>query len=126
MGNEVIKILDNLSQKFGIAIDWSSQNVMPYLQELINRYVQYSITETIIFLIIESIGVFIFIWILINGIKNKRKDNYWEWTDEGVGGLITLVILGTILAIAIPVTIDLLLKGIYTPEILILNYIKGF
>lgn len=32
--NEVIKIIDNLCEKFGMAIDWMSQNVVPYLQEV--------------------------------------------------------------------------------------------
>lgn len=34
MSNEVIKVLDHICDKFGIAIDWSSSNVMPYLQDL--------------------------------------------------------------------------------------------
>lgn len=34
MSQEIIKVLDNLCEKFGIAIDWTSQNVKPYLQEL--------------------------------------------------------------------------------------------
>ena len=34
MSNEVIKVLDAFSQKFGIAINWTSENIMPYLQQL--------------------------------------------------------------------------------------------
>ena len=37
MADEIIKVLDDLSQRFGIAVDWSSQNMMPYLQ-IINMY----------------------------------------------------------------------------------------
>lgn len=36
MSNEIIKVLDDLSERLGIAIDWSSQNVMPYLQDLMD------------------------------------------------------------------------------------------
>lgn len=32
MSVEVIKVLDALVEKFGIAIDWTSANVLPYLQ----------------------------------------------------------------------------------------------
>lgn len=31
MSDEIIKILDDLGQRFGVVIDWSSENVMPYL-----------------------------------------------------------------------------------------------
>ena len=32
MSNEIIKVLDALSDKLGIAVDWTSENVLPYLQ----------------------------------------------------------------------------------------------
>ena len=31
MSDEIIKLLDDLGQRFGIAIDWSSENMMPYI-----------------------------------------------------------------------------------------------
>lgn len=47
MSDEIIKILDDLGQRFGIAIDWSSQNVMPYLQDLVRRFTTYEIATSI-------------------------------------------------------------------------------
>ena len=37
MSEEIIKILDDLGRRFGILIDWSSKNILPYLQDLIPR-----------------------------------------------------------------------------------------
>ena len=34
MSDEVIKVIDALAERFGIVIDWSSENVIPYLQQL--------------------------------------------------------------------------------------------
>lgn len=31
MSQEIINVLDNLGEKFGIAIDWSNENILPYL-----------------------------------------------------------------------------------------------
>ena len=31
MESEAIKLLDALGEKFGLAIDWTSENVYPYL-----------------------------------------------------------------------------------------------
>lgn len=47
MSEEIIKILDHLASKFGIAIDWTSANVAPYLKELTDRFISYEIMTSI-------------------------------------------------------------------------------
>ena len=63
MGNEVIKALNHLGKQFGIAIDWTSSNVMPYLQDLMSRMVKYGIYQNvsniIYCLIILSISIIV-------------------------------------------------------------------
>lgn len=56
MSEEIIKVLDALGEKFGVAINWTSANVMPYLQKLCGKYVTYKIATSIVWLLI---GVFI-------------------------------------------------------------------
>ena len=38
--NNYIAVLDEISRKFGLAIDWTQQNVQPYLQELMSNVIQ--------------------------------------------------------------------------------------
>lgn len=52
MADEIIKVLDDLSRRFGIAVDWSSQNMMPYLQTLGNKLVHYEIGMAILWIVI--------------------------------------------------------------------------
>ena len=52
--DEIIKVLDDLCDKFGIVIDWSSQNILPYLQDLMSRYTNYELVTSIVYLIITS------------------------------------------------------------------------
>lgn len=52
MSEEVIKILDALAEKFGLAIDWTSANVLPYLQQLCGKYVTYEIATSVVWMII--------------------------------------------------------------------------
>lgn len=61
MSDEIIKLLDDLGQRFGIAIDWSSQNIMPYLQDLMSRYIDYEVMTSIAWIVIGAI-------LLIGGI----------------------------------------------------------
>ncbi len=44
---EIINVLDYLCRKFGIAIDWTSENVMPYLEDLCGRYIEYEVYTSI-------------------------------------------------------------------------------
>jgi hypothetical protein len=41
ISNEIIEVLDHLSEKFGVVINWSSENVMPYVQELCGKYINW-------------------------------------------------------------------------------------
>ena len=62
---EVIKILDNLGERFGIAVDWTSKNTMPYLQELFDKFINWEIWTSVMFggigvvLLIVSITLFV-------------------------------------------------------------------
>lgn len=39
--NAVVQVIDELSSKLGIAIDWSDENILPYLKDLVDRYAIY-------------------------------------------------------------------------------------
>lgn len=74
---EIIAILDYLCQKFGIAIDWTSENVMPYLEELCGRYIQYEIYTSIAWIVLfGSIAILAGLVWAISGIVhvNCRND----------------------------------------------------
>ena len=61
-----------MTEKFGIVIDWTSINIIPYLDELMNKYVNYEITTSTIWIVINLIifvGSCVFLGILF---KNKN------------------------------------------------------
>lgn len=39
MSEEISKVLDVLADKVGIAVDWSSANIIPYLQQITDKMV---------------------------------------------------------------------------------------
>lgn len=59
MSEEVIKILDTIAEKFGLAIDWTSANVLPYLQQLCGKYVTYEIATSVVWMLIGICLLFI-------------------------------------------------------------------
>lgn len=44
--SQFIEVLDALCAKFGIAVDWTSQNVVPYLTDLAARIITYEISTS--------------------------------------------------------------------------------
>ena len=67
---EIIEIFDYIGEKFGIAIDWSSENVMPYLQELCGRYINWEIATSVVWMVIG----FALLLLLIPIIKKYKQD----------------------------------------------------
>jgi hypothetical protein len=43
ISSQIIEVLNDLCRKFGMAIDWSQENIMPYLQELAGKYISWEV-----------------------------------------------------------------------------------
>lgn len=52
MSEEIIKVLDDLCAKFGMAIDWTAENVQPYLLELFDRFVKYEVATSMFHIVL--------------------------------------------------------------------------
>ena len=50
--NKVVEVIDALCEKLGIAIDWTANNVMPYVQTLMQKLVAYEIWTSVAWIII--------------------------------------------------------------------------
>lgn len=89
MSNEIIKVLDDLSKRFGIAIDWSSTNIMPYLQDLMARIVKYETYTSTMWLIFGIIVFIIGLYCIYKALKIAKSETI------GNGPLMTIfVVLG--------------------------------
>ena len=104
MSEEVIKILDAFAKEFGLAIDWTSANVFPYLQQLCNKCVMHEIVTSVIWILIGIYLLFIG-KCLIRIIKYYWKKYKEDWTSDcsiiviGLGVFAGLAIIGGIIII---------------------------
>lgn len=119
---EIINVLDYLCSKFGIAIDWTSENVLPYLEELCGRYIQYEVYTSIAWCV--TFGVIVVVAGLIWGIaeivvSHTRSTSYI--TD--ISKFVFFVSLAICLAVCACQAFDII--ECYTiPEKTILEYLK--
>lgn len=129
MSEEIIKVLDELSKRFGIVIDWSNQNIMPYLQELLKRFICYQNITACIWIIISIVmtisGVAIFKFLN----KWKKSENY---DDNYINNelLATFGYIFSICTVALGVGLIIgnmlgIVKNICMPEMVVYEYIKN-
>lgn len=73
VSGEIIKVLDDLCRRFGIAVDWTSENVLPYLQDLCSRYIQYEVFASIAWCVLPAVVLVIsgLLWI-VSGVTYKK------------------------------------------------------
>lgn len=72
MSEEIIKVLDALADKFGLAVDWTSANVVPYLEQLCGKYVNYEIVTSVVWIMLGLL--FFIVGIICYKIVYKHKD----------------------------------------------------
>lgn len=85
MNEEIcIKIIDVLSEKMGIIVDYSKENLIPYVKDLGERYINYTIIIDLIgiFLIIAFDAVCIYFMALYYKSYKKKKEEYAEYSSS--------------------------------------------
>ena len=136
ISEQVIKVLDAICDKFGIAIDWTSNNVIPYIQQLGNKIITYDICNSITWLVIGSV-IPLTVAILIKKFLNKKKleakeaSNDYYFTDGSVadGACCCYILIAVLIFVAIVIgTINLqsIVQDIVFPEKTIIEFITQY
>ena len=97
MSKEIIEVLDALSDRLGMSIDWTQNNIIPYLQEICNKYVNYEIATSIVWIVVGVLLLVAAIW----AVKKAIEINNDTSIDEDVTAL--LVCMLVVLAVALSV-----------------------
>ena len=116
VSSEIIKILDYLGQKFGIAIDWSSQNVMPYIKTLMEKYLTWEISTSTAWIVIMGIAFIVaIVWMFL--------DANFDWTD-GLSSIIALPLIIVAIVVIITQVFDII-RCVNFPELQLFNFLKS-
>lgn len=89
MSKEIIEVLDALSDRLGMSIDWTQNNIIPYLQEISSKYVNYEIATSIVWIVVGIILLIVAALV----IKKIKTDNDLE-DDEVFWLTIIMVVCG--------------------------------
>lgn len=120
MSGEVIKLLDELCARFGIAIDWTSENVIPQLEIIAEKLVKYECATSIMWLVFGVLLIAVGVALIIADIK-------LEW--EGFGSIIGGVVIAIGLVVTIQQITDIIACNTFPEKVLmdyLTNYMKGY
>ena len=119
MSDEIIKVLDDLSERAGIAIDWTSQNVLPYLQELCDKYISYEIWTSAVYIFICLTSAILILY----GIS--KLHDILNDVDDGFLFLVFGIVLIVSLVVMVVQIFDIV-TALTFPEKLIYEYISCY
>ena len=69
MSSQIIEVLNHLCLKFGLVIDWTQENIFPYLQELAGKYIAWEMATSYAWLI--GAGIMVVLAIVCFVIESK-------------------------------------------------------
>lgn len=123
MDNQYVQVLDAICDKLGIAVDWSSQNIVPQIQDVLTRYGKYLFGVSTAQVVISSIMIItaIILLFLVIASYNKRGwayDKSCGCVSGTAGALIGLMVTFSMIGIPVfCVGLNGLIKSITIPDI---------
>lgn len=133
---QIINIINDLCEKFGIAIDWTGANVVPQLMELYERLVHYHILMKSIWCAVSAVVVILAIFFIkhIYNAWKKQTDSCWIkncyngvcLTEDANAAICISVIIGLIMFVVFLFNGMSLLKWIFIPEVQTFEFIQSY
>lgn len=134
MTNEIIKLLDELAKRFGIAIDWTSENVMPYLEDLFGRFITYNIVVDVFWIFVAFAVICFDVWFVKKTYQMYKEDgNNIFFETFSFGRDVTYLWIATVIAVIVGSLISIIVgliallevpKLVFIPEVFMIDWLN--
>ena len=134
VSEQIIQVLDALGGKIGVAVDWTSQNVVPVAQQICERYIRYEIVMSILWMVLELGiiaglifgGIKLFKFLIEAKQKPSYEDNCCVWAEVVIiFATIIFGVSGIVSIIDIVINIETLCKCLLLPELHLFEELSG-
>ena len=115
VSDQIIEVLNNLCLRFGLAIDWTQDNIIPYFEELAAKYIAWECATSWMWIGVGAILVIVGLVFFVAYIHYKVADGFMSC----VGCVVMLVGVSVIVC----QVYDILTCN-YFPEKKIVEYIQ--
>jgi hypothetical protein len=132
ISEQIIEVLDALCERFGIAIDWTNENVIPYITMLCKKLVTYEIVTSIAGILlcaIIAIATIIIFKKLLPTFKTGMEKEKNSWSEDWLTGFVFFCV-GCAISLFVcfymaSVQITDIMKCITFPELYVFEYIQN-
>lgn len=121
ISDQIIAVIDDLAQRFGVAIDWGQDNVLPVVQRLCSNYIKYEIATSLVWL---CIGL---LFLIAGGMCVRAACKYntvQDYDGVSVSALGTVICFLIASFIILPQILDII-RCCVIPELELLNLLKS-
>lgn len=132
VSEQIIQVIDALCEKLGIAIDWTSENVMPYIETLCGKLISYEIGTSIAWMVIWvvlSVGCMVatkkFYPVFKNGLEKDKYDYDIGWLFASVLSIIVLASIYLTTIIVVGTQVMDIVKCLTFPEMYVFEYVQN-
>lgn len=128
MSNEIIKVLDAICDKFGLAIDWTSQNVMPYVEQLCEHIVRYELVSSTIYTVLSLVILVVGTIFCIRMFKKIFKSSLFDFDKTGAyaGIIFLLIAIYMIFFTTLTIQFEDAITALTFPEKTIIEFISQY
>lgn len=120
VSEQIIQVLNVLCAKFGLVIDWTSENVIPYISVLFEKLVKYEIWTSVAWMVFALVAIAITAIVFVRA----RKAEVFE--DDFFGPLVVIfLIVGFLVFISVVIcqTMDII-RCVTFPEMFVFEYVQ--
>jgi len=124
VSEQIIQVFDAICEKIGITIEWTNDNVLPYLVTLCTKLISYEIWTSVAWMAIMSVVVIV--CLVINRVyRSTIKESLKEFNLLGQLVIFGHVIVWMAATAVIGTQIFDIIKCITFPEMFVFEYIQA-
>lgn len=121
---QIIQVLDELCKRFGIVVDWSKDNIIPYLEELTRKIVLYELWTSVVWILLSVIAGY-FTVRLIKWSFDGLKTHDWTCNDRYIiGSIVSAFFVITIIIVFVINLMDVV-TCLTFPEKVLYDFVSG-
>lgn len=129
ISEQIIQVIDNLCTKFGVAINWTSENVIPYLEILCKKLITYEIATSAMWILVMWTLFCVSVFILKKThpwLIKKANESFDEEYEIVVVALWAITIILGIVTVCVTCdqAIDII-KCFTFPEMYVFEYVSA-
>lgn len=122
---QLMYLIDGFAERVGIVIDWTNDNIMPYLSDLITRYSGFHLATNSIMFFVCLLTVLSCAWGWLTLVEYLKSDDFHDFFDLNPITIVALFTLTVLSLIGVFHFGNQAIKLLFIPEWFILEQLQG-